>query len=222
MKFCKITLKVLVVLLILCLGFFLGVWGESARHQTNDFQYEFEHAFQCEFYPHVFNTTEKLEEYYTVMKGEGIADAKRVCPLLYLGPLGFFVDSDSGEFSVREELFTLIPTLALKSQEQSKHQKIGSLVEKDWTVRRFNAQFFYSTDGIYESGSFNVLREDGTPVRTYFDDNATGVFNRMEVLENDVPVTYHLNGLTWKRVDAQPESLPPGGLNYQPNVNTQK
>jgi len=129
-------------------------------------------------------------------------------PLVEVGPfVVVFVDDDIGKrFSVRgAHLHT--PLVELGVFEQSKHLHLLSSLEKNWKVPRFRANLHYLEDGTYEMGSFSILSEDGTLARRYFDLQGIGVFDIMHVFENGIRHTYHLNGLTWERVDDEPESL---------------
>jgi len=159
----------------------------------------------------VFDTEQKVRDYYRHMARayfarervlptrEWLTLLSRERPLVTTGPFAIFVDDD-GIFSVRELSFAHHLVL-LRSQEQYKHLRLFSLPEKGWFSQRFSVDLFYSEDGIYEWGYFAVFDEDKTRRRAYYDTQGIGVFDVMEVYENGTWHTYHLNGLTWERVD---------------------
>jgi hypothetical protein len=125
-------------------------------------------------------------------------------PLVVVGPFAVFVNNDNSEFSVKDRTKLVFPFLIWGIHEQSKRLELFSLCEEDWAVSRFSASLYYSEDGDYERGGFTVRRKDASLVRAYIDDEGNGVFNRMVVDEDGERVTYHLNGLTWEKVDEQP------------------
>lgn len=179
-------------------------------------------------YVYADSTNQKLEGYYQTMERtildqaldqaglspespevrKMIANIRRDRPLVMVGPFAIFVANDNGEWSVRETPF-LVPLIELKNNEQSKCLTVCSSLEKSWTVPRFVARFFYSEDGVYEWGFLSVWGKDGMHVRTYFDSTGSGIFDKMNVYENGVQVTYDLTDISWARVAEQPytESL---------------
>ena len=212
MKIRKIILKTLVFLFVFCLGFTLSeMLIRSEMRCTKCQQMDDFHLFV-----YAYDTKQKLDDYYKMWERlfsnelglspksprvrEMIAEEKKFRPLVVVGPLGVFIDNDSGAFSVRESRTHPVPLLELESDEQSKRLEVNSLVEKGWIGRRFVARFFYSADDVYEWGFIAVFREDGKIERRYSDSNGIGVLDVMEVYENGVWSIYHLNGLVWEKV----------------------
>ena len=191
MKLLKIALKILFCLFIFCLGFVLSELRYIDRMDGVHF--------------YVYDTQQKIEDYHRRVILEGVSSEGREFkwrPLVEIGPFFAFhlVDSDSSRFSMHEKS-SLMPFVQLESNEQSRKLSLFSSVEKGWGKPRFGAIFRYSKDGVYERGFFSVFRKDGTPERTYFDSRRIGVFDVMHVFEDGVRVTYHLNDITWERID---------------------
>jgi len=242
-KSCKISMKIVICPLILCLsfsvGFILSELSYMTRHQINDVHLN---RTTCrtinKFHQHVyvFDTEQKLEDYYKTMESvfppgfprtsDMMALVGRDQPLVAAGPFVIFVNDESGEFSVRDSqsLMQIVvwKNLGWTRGEQSKHLILSSSIEKGWIMPRFSTGLRYSEDGVYEGGWFAFDRENGLPDRTYYDSKGSGVIDKMSVYEYDVgmpdkfvmPTTYRLNGLTWER-DEGPLPvlpLPPGTM----------
>ena len=233
MKFPKISLTIVICLLILCLGVILGLvlseLSYMARYQQTDEQIGDFHQ-----YVYLFDTEQKLEDYYKTMEAvfppgfprtsDMMALVGRDQPLVAAGPFVIFVDNENGDFSVRDSqsLMQIVvwgkPRWAL--DKQSKYLQLSSLLEKGWTEPRFIAGLRYSEDGFYEGGFFAFNRANGERDRTYYHSKESGVFDKMSVYEYDVDVPdkfvmptmyrYRLNGLTWEREgEGQLMGMPP-------------
>jgi len=166
-------------------------------------------AQRCRIY--LYDTDQKVKDLFKRMvrvyyetegilpTREWIAEMTSERPILTVGPFVVVLEVNDN-WSVRELSYAQA-LVSLGYYEQSKRLKLFSLPEKGWKSQRFGVDIFYSDDGIYECGYFAVFNEDRIRVRTYFDDEGIGVFNRMEVLENGIYNTYHLNGCSWEKVD---------------------
>jgi len=171
---------------------------------------------------YAYDTEQKLEDFYREWEGaffdrtgvcpespearEAITAIRSNRPFVAVGPFRvYLVDDDIGKrFAVRK-IQSPVPLVELGIFRQFTHLHSLSLPEKNWRVPRFRANLSYSEDDIYEGGSFSIFREDGALARRYFDVYGTGVFDIMHIFEDDIRHTYRLNGLTWERIDDEPE-----------------
>ena len=209
---CRKIIKIALCLFILFITFYLGDFSGWTR---------------CRLLTersgvYVYDTQQKLEDYYKMVEREfidytgvgpgGYTEKKALDlllserPLVTVGPFAIFVDN-GGKLSVREiqslkqERGLLLPLVELKNDGQSKCLRLFSSSEKDRKVPRFSASLYYSEGGMYERSWFAVHREDGTFERVYIDTKGIGVFDIMCVFENGMQTTYHLNGLSWEKVE---------------------
>ena len=117
MNFCKIALKVLVVLLIFSMGFTLSELRYTARHQIDDSQLSGPACDQIDDFHqfvYLYDTEQKLEDYYR-MRGWISLDELRLHPespearmmIDYLDKLGLHLESP--------EARALKPTSRLKA-----------------------------------------------------------------------------------------------------------
>ena len=219
-KLRKMTLKTLLLLFVFSLGFILG--GLCFTDHTAD------QADNSQQFAYVYDTEQKVEDFYTTIFERPFSEKTGLPPespevkeymtavregfgrpLVAVEAFAIFVNPDGDKFSVHDNLLKenalLLPLVELKVSEQSKRLRLFSSQEKGVTLPRFNAQFTYSKDGIYERGHFAVCREDGAPERMYFDSKGIGIFDVMIVFEHEhgVRFTYSLNNLTWELVDEQ-------------------
>ena len=86
----------------------------------------------------------------------------------------------------------------MKCSGQSERWSLHSKREKGWNGARFQSVFSYSEDGVYEFGIVTVW-DKGRPVRVYFDTKGIGVFDRMDVYENDTRSIYDMKGFSWEK-----------------------
>jgi hypothetical protein len=217
-KIIKIALCVLVLLFTFFLGDFRGWMRHKALTKIDDLCQQMD---DFHLFVYTYDTKQKIEDYNKWIGGV-ICDQMGLSPissefeatmremgrpLVTVGPFTiFFVDSDdgsSGRFSVRETQPNVLPLLELEILELSKRLQLFSSVEKVWGLPRFHASLNYSEDGTYINGGFSVHGEDGRLERIYSDTKGTGVFDVMNVFENNVRFTYRLNDLTWELVGEQ-------------------
>jgi hypothetical protein len=218
MNFRNVSLKIAVCLLILCLGFTLGSWSHTARHQIDNSHWNYvacrpldgihQHVF-------VFDTEQKIADHYKAMAARHrpecsfvrqiMARAGRDQPLVTAGPFTIFVNNDTDEFSVHESTSPL-PLVELSRIGQTKFLRLHGLLEEGWTLPRFGGILTYSVDGVYRGYNMSLRGDSGT-LTSYTDSKGIGVFDTMSVVENGVRVTYRLNGLTWEPLEVP---LPPG------------
>ena len=209
MRFCKNILVIVTFLFIFCLGFILGRLQCTSPHQINEV--------------YVYDSEQKVEDYYKMMEKSGfdalrlppetpvvgprvrsiITNVRRERPLVVVGPFVVFVNNDNGDYSVREN--PLLNALVTKQdREQSTLFQFESPIEKEWNISRFTLGISYSQCGVYERGILGIHKKDGMPSRTYFDTEGLGFFDRMDVYENGVQVTYRLTDTSWEQVAEQP------------------
>ena len=219
-KLPKISLKIFICLLILCLGFALGfVLSElsyTARHQQIDGQID-------DFRQHVylFDTEQKIADHYKAMETrhspechfarQEMAQTGRDRPLVTVGPFTIFVNNDTSEVSVHESQSPMY-LVRLRRTGQLKFLSLNGLLEKDQkgqSFPRFGAVITYSDDGVYKKGGVS-LRDDNEKLTSFDDSKGIGVFDKMEVWENGEKSTYSLNGFTWEQEGEGPlMGMPP-------------
>ena len=214
-KIIKIVLCILILLLTFWAGDFRG-WTRRGLLTEVDGVY-------------VYDTQQKLENYYEMFEKQfcleaGLPPASPKVrefidkvrelgrPLVAVGPFRIFVDNEGDKFSVREiqhDQVLSFPLVELECREQSKYMEFTSSYETGLRLPRFRATFIYSEDGSYRKGCFAVQGKDVMFERFYVDTKGIGVFDKMRVFENSMQTTYHLNGLSWEKVDEQqyPEAL---------------
>jgi len=223
-KYYSNSLKIPFCLFIFFLGFILSELSYSVRHQNIDDQIDQIDDFHQ--YVYLYDTKEKLEDYYkkiasTRLDEAGLhpesPEAKQMLkflryerPLVRVGPFVVFANNDNNKFSVREQSSPMV-LLSLESREQAKSLFLASLAEKDLRYPRFTALVTYSVEGVYEGSSFSIHREKVERRRSYHDLNGSGVFDRMNILNNEGSFRYRLNDFTWELVDQtlRPEGEPP-------------
>jgi hypothetical protein len=225
MNFRNIFLKNAVCLFILCLGFVLGSWSHTVRHQIDNSHWNYPECNQIDDFHqfvYLYDTEQKLEDFYKMMvrvtldetgwhpespEARWTSDSLRhERPLVKVGPFVVFISNDNRRFSVHQQS-SRRPLVALSSDEspvtgeQYKLLTFASPLEKNWSAPRFMAHLRYSEDCVYKSGSFSVRVKEGFVDRTYHDDTGSGVFDTMGVWEDGAPATYRLNRLTltWER-----------------------
>jgi len=229
-KFPKISLKIFICSLILCLGFILGfVISElsyTARNQQIDEQNDdiYQHV-------HLFDTEQKIAEHYKKMEAawappeslfsrQARARLGRDRPLVTVGPFTIFVNNDTGEVSVHESQSPL-PLVELIKGGQVRILRLHGLLEEGLRYPRFFAAVTYSHNNIYKQCSMSLNRGNGLST-SFVDNNGMGVFDKMEVWDNGEKTNYRLNGLTWERSDEPPLYLPPPPPPMElPSMNTQ-
>jgi len=238
MNFRNVSLKIAVCLLILCLGFILGSWSRTARHQIDNSHWNYPECNQIDDFHqfvYLYDTEQKIEDYYRdklELHPENSSARstiefmrQRERPVAGVGPFIVFASNDNRTFSVARRcdlpqlqssylrLVTLSNSETLRSREPIKLLSFASLIEKDWSMPRFGASLTYSEDGVYKSGRFFVIGKDGRVSRTYLDNTGTGAFDTMWASENGEMFEYSLNDLTW---ELQRKLPPPQGPGLMP------
>jgi len=206
MSFRKI-IKIVLCLLVLLFTFLLGDFNGWVRRE----------ALIQKSGVYVYDTAQRLNDYSKMME-QSILDenlppdrrehaidefTRRLRPLVVAGPVAVFIDTDSGDClvsEVREGRFGL-DLLRLQESHNQSRLSFFSRIEKGWEVSRLGSEICYFQDGVYEKGGFFIHSENGKLLRAYLDSKGTGVFDEMVVCENGILNTYHLNGLSWVKVD---------------------
>ena len=199
----KVVMCAIILLLTFWIGDFRGWERREALIQRNGV--------------YVYDTQRKLDTHYqnqekafldTGLPSELTRDAidsmRSMRPLVVAGPVVVFLDDHSGSYEVYKGNIDQPIATYDKTHEKHDRQYLYCKVEKGWEISRFTCGFTYSKDGIYENGLIAISGKDGLPVRIYRDTMGHGVFDEMRIYENDIEGLYHLNGLTWEKVDEQP------------------
>jgi len=202
----KVYLKILFVFFAFCLGFILSELRYTSSDPKDNVCQQIDDFRQ---YIYLYDTEQKIEDYFRVYldelglhpespQGRSRIDFMRrlARPLVRVGPFVVFANNDNSKFSVREQ-FSPFALVELQSHEQTKRLILTGLAEKDWKLPRFSTQLTYSEDGIYKGGIFSVYKKKGWR-NSYFDNNGSGVFDRMNISNNDGMFRYRLNDLTWE------------------------